>query len=196
LLNRNKTEGVWIGKLKNCKYKIAGINWTDKPIKSLGIYFGNNNEESQKLNWENKIEKMNKLFYTWGKRNLSILGKFLIIKSLILSLFTLLTSVCLVPDIYNKEIEKKCFKFIWNGNPDKVKRNLIINSYERGGLQMIDIKSYFIVLIATWVSRLVTGHISNWKLIPLKYFIAIGKNWLVFSMNLDSTKSLNYLKKI
>jgi hypothetical protein len=26
LLNRNKTEGVWIGKLKNCKYKIAGIN--------------------------------------------------------------------------------------------------------------------------------------------------------------------------
>ena len=75
MLNRNKSEGVWIGKLKNCKYKIAGINWTDKPIKSLGIYVGNNNEETQKLNWENKIEKMNKLFCAWGKRNLSILGK-------------------------------------------------------------------------------------------------------------------------
>ena len=61
---------------------------------------------------------------------------------------------------------------------------------------MIDIKSYFIALKATWVSILVTGHISNWKLIPLKYFNAIGENWLVFSMNLDSTKSLNYLKKI
>jgi hypothetical protein len=47
LLNRNKTEWVWIGKLTNCKYKIAGINWPDKQIKSLGIYFGNNNEESQ-----------------------------------------------------------------------------------------------------------------------------------------------------
>jgi hypothetical protein len=59
------------------------------------------------------------------------------------------------------------------------------------------IKIYFISLKATWVSRLVTGNISNWKLIPLKYFNAIGKNWLVFSMNLlDSTKSLNYLKKI
>jgi hypothetical protein len=92
--------------------------------------------------------------------------------------------------IYHKEIEKKCFKFIWNGKPDKIKRNLIINSYERGGLQMIDIKSYFIALKATWVSRLVTGNISNWKLIPLKYFNAIGNNWLVFSMNLDSTKSL------
>jgi hypothetical protein len=195
LLNRNKAEGLWIGKLKNCIYKIAGINWTDKPIKSLGIYFGNNNEESQKLNWENKIEKMNKLCCAWGKRNLSIVGKKLIIKSLILPLFTFLASVFLVPDTYHKEIEKKCFKFIWNGKPDKVKRNLIINSYERGGLQMIDIKSYCIVLKATWVSRLVSGNISNWKLISLKYFNAIGKNWLVFSMNLDSTKSLNYLKK-
>jgi hypothetical protein len=92
---------------------------------------------------ENKIEKMNKLFCAWGKRNLSILGKILIIKSLILSLFTVLASVCLVPDIYHKEIEKKCFKCIWNGKPDKVKRNLIINSYERGGLQMY-IKSLFI----------------------------------------------------
>ena len=95
------------------------------------------------------------------------LGKILIIKSLILPLFTFLASVCLVPDIYHEEIEKKCFKFIWNDKPDKVKRNLIINSYERGGLQMIDINSYFIALRATWVSRLVTGNISNWKLTPL-----------------------------
>ena len=95
-------------------------------------------------------------------------------------------------------MEKKCFKLIWNGKPYKVKRHLIINSYERGGgVEMIDIKSYFIALKASWVSRLVTGHISNWKLIPLKYFNATGKkNWLVFSMNIDSTKSLNYLKKI
>ena len=98
--------------------------------------------------------------------------------------------VLIILDIYHKEIEKKCFKFIWNGKPEKVKRNLIINSYERGGLQMIDIKNYFIALKASWVSRLVTGHI------PLKYFNTTGKNWLVFSMNLDSTKSLNYLKKI
>ena len=57
--------------------KIAGINWTDKPINSLGIYFGIINEESQRLNWENKIEKINKPFCAWGK------------------------SVCLVPDIYH-----------------------------------------------------------------------------------------------
>jgi hypothetical protein len=61
-----------------------------------------------------------------------------------LPLFTSLASVCLVPDIYHKEIEKKCFKCIWYGKPDKVNINFIIDSYERGGLQMIEIKSYFI----------------------------------------------------
>jgi hypothetical protein len=61
---------------------------------------------------------------------------------------------------------------------------------------MVDIKSDFIALKASWISRLVTGHLSNWKLIPLKYVIATGKYWSVFNMNLCSTKSLNYLKKI
>jgi hypothetical protein len=112
---------VCIGKLTNCKYKIAGINWPDKQIKSLGIYFGNNNEESQKLIWENKIEKMNKLLCAWGKRKLYILGKILIIKSLILPLFTFLASVCLVRDIYHKEIQKKYFQFIWNCKPEYIK---------------------------------------------------------------------------
>ena len=55
---------------------------------------------------------------------------------------------------------------------------------------------HFIALIASWISRLVAGHLSNWKLIPIKYFNATCKNWLVFNMNLAGTKMLNYLKKI
>jgi hypothetical protein len=59
---RNKTEGIWIGKLKNCKDKIRGIKWTQNPVKALGIFFGHNKEECQKLNWEKKIEEMKNQF--------------------------------------------------------------------------------------------------------------------------------------
>jgi hypothetical protein len=45
----------------------------------VGIYFGHDKEECEKLNWENKIEKMNNLLLLWSKRNLTILGKILII---------------------------------------------------------------------------------------------------------------------
>jgi hypothetical protein len=58
-----------------------------------------------------------------------------------------LVSSCVIPEKYKKEIESKCFKFIWNGKPDKVKRNTLIGDFEKGGLKMIDIESYFISLI-------------------------------------------------
>ena len=59
LMNKDKTEGLWIEKLKHCKDKVCvcvvvvGIKWTDKPVKTLGINFGL--EECEKLNWESKI---------------------------------------------------------------------------------------------------------------------------------------------
>jgi hypothetical protein len=56
-MNKVKTEGLWIGKLKHCKDNVGGIKWTDKPVKTLGIYFGHDKEECERLNWENKIEK-------------------------------------------------------------------------------------------------------------------------------------------
>ena len=39
LVNRNKTEGLWIEKFKYCKDKIVWINWGVKPIKALGCFW-------------------------------------------------------------------------------------------------------------------------------------------------------------
>jgi hypothetical protein len=38
-LNKNKTEGIWLGRLKHTKDKYENITWTNEPIKSLGVYF-------------------------------------------------------------------------------------------------------------------------------------------------------------
>jgi hypothetical protein len=59
----------------------------------LGIFFGHNKEGCQKLNWEKKIEEMKNQFTAWGKRNLTIMGKILIMKTLILPKFTFLAVV-------------------------------------------------------------------------------------------------------
>ena len=52
------------------------------------------------------------------------------IKALVIPIFTFGASACVVPDKYRKEIESKCFKFIWYGKPDKVKRNHQIFIFE------------------------------------------------------------------
>jgi hypothetical protein len=89
-----------------------------------------------------------------------------------------------------------CFKFIWNGKPDKVKRNTLIGDFEKGGLKMIDIDSYFISLKVSWISRLNDSKFSNWKLIPLKYLNVFGKKWLIFYMNIDVKKHKQFLNNI
>jgi hypothetical protein len=62
---------------------------TQNPVKALGIFFGHNQEECQKLNWEKKIKEMKNQFTAWRKRNLTIIGKhFLIIYTFILPKFT------------------------------------------------------------------------------------------------------------
>ena len=71
-----------------------------------------------------------------------------------LTKFTFIASSCTVPERYTKEIESCCFKFIWKGKPDQIKRSVLINTYEKGGLNMVDIDSYFKSLKASWVSRL------------------------------------------
>jgi hypothetical protein len=46
-----------------------------------------------------------------------------------LTKFTFIASSCTFPKRYAKEC---CFKFIWKGKPDKIKRIVLINTYEKG----------------------------------------------------------------
>ena len=39
-LNKNKTEGTWLGRLKHKKDKYANITCTNEPIKSLDVFVG------------------------------------------------------------------------------------------------------------------------------------------------------------
>ena len=67
------------------------------------------------------------------KKKLSNLRENLIIKSLIVPIFTYVASACVVPEKHRKEIDSKCFIFIWNNKPDKGKRNTVVGKLEKGG---------------------------------------------------------------
>ena len=45
-----------------------------------------------------------------------------------------------------KEIQDMFYKFLWDGKPDKIKRNVIINNYEEGGLKLPHIECFCKVL--------------------------------------------------
>ena len=56
------------------------------------------------------------------------------------------------------------FNFLWNDKGDKIKRNIMINDYSKGGLKMIDIASFNRSLKATWIKKyLHKENCGSWK---------------------------------
>jgi hypothetical protein len=138
-LNKEKTEGLWIGSNKNKTSQPLGILWPKDPIKILGIHLSYNEQENNKLNFENKIKKCKQIMNMWQTRNLTLIGRIQITKTFIMSQFSYIASVIVIPDIYLKEINNFIFKFIWKNKKDKLKRSLMHSSIEKGGLKVPDI---------------------------------------------------------
>ena len=56
------------------------------------------------------------------------------------------TSICSY-DLYPskqtiKRIEKLIYEFIWEGKPEKIKRDILTKTYENGDLMMIDLETF------------------------------------------------------
>ena len=45
-------------------------------------------------------------------------------------------------DDFIKQIETQCYQFLWDDKPDKIKRIQITQSFNKGGLQMINITNF------------------------------------------------------
>ena len=67
-------------------------------------------------------------------------------------------------DIINR-INKCVYNFLWNKN-ERIKRNVLINNFENGGIRMPDTDSIFSSLKAVWILRLVEkGHLHNYDIL-------------------------------
>ena len=91
--------------------KYEGIQFTNDPVKCLGIYLGHNQAENHILNWTSKVKKIKDLLNSWKCRNQTNFGKCLVIKSLAISKLNLLFSVLSVPAAILKELQAFFYEF-------------------------------------------------------------------------------------
>ena len=190
-LNKNKTEGMWIGRSKLNKYRVGDIAWPDGPIKALGVYFGHDKDQCNKLNWEAKIASCKKIIDNWRKRSLTYYGKILIIKTLLIPKFTYLFHSLTVPKLIITKINSILYNFLWDGKREKIKRVTLIGNKLQGGLDMIDLETYINTMKLKWVKSLLSQDDANWKVIPKYHFQKFGSNFLIFYYNIDNINGLN-----
>ena len=122
ILNREKSKGIKLGNQNIIDDYFESICWTEKAIKTLGIFFGHDQKTLYEKNWENKIDKIRKIVNQWKGRKLTIIGRIQIVKSLIASQFTYAASILTIPKKIKDEFQKKVYRYIWDGKVEKNKK--------------------------------------------------------------------------
>ena len=136
---------------------------TQKPIlwnhegtfKLLSIEYEVNSEDITGKNYKNKSKSVKFFLNDWSFRSLSLIGKVCIIKTLALPFFIQIFTVLPVPsEQIVKEIETIFFDFIWDKKGDKIKRSVMINNKDEGGLQAPHIPSFCAALKPSWLKKI------------------------------------------
>ena len=97
----------------------------------------------------------------WKQRSLSIKGKITILKSKIIPLFLYTASVMYISEEIVTKFEKIMYSFIWPKGKHHVKKNILTQTIEKGGLNMPDAESLIWAAKLTWIKRLLQRIISH-----------------------------------
>lgn len=112
-----KTEALWLGLWKDRQDIPFNLNYTQDPICALGVFFSYNIPEADKLNFDDTLRNMEKVFNTWKRRKLTLIAKINIVKTLALSKLIFNASNLYVPPHVIDEANKLIFSFN-SGSPD------------------------------------------------------------------------------
>ena len=100
----------------------------------LGVWLSTHQEITTKRDFSEKIENMRNCLGCWSVRRLTLIGKIIVLKSLITSQVIHLLSPLQANSQIIKQINDVFFGFLWNSKGDKIKRNVITQNYGNGGL--------------------------------------------------------------
>jgi len=166
-INYEKTQVIWIGSRKNCQVRYMrdrNFCWDPGTFKYLGVSFSTNVDCIVQLNYEGKLDEVRKLLSVWSKRQLTPFGKITVLKTLAISKLTYLFVNLPDPDdIFLKELDCMFFKFLWNGKQSKISKKHMCQSYERGGLKMLNVYVFLSCMKLSWLRRMFSSSDSTLK---------------------------------
>ena len=98
---------------------------TNEPTKTLGIYISYNRNKNNNQNFFIKIQKMETKLNVWLSRDLTLMGRTLLVKALGISKIVYSASMLCVPEEVIKRVQEKLFSFLWRNKKDKIKRTVL-----------------------------------------------------------------------
>ena len=180
-----------VGSLKgsNVKmYTLKNIQWSDGDIEMLGVRIRNDARQELKQ-LEEIIVKMQNILQVWTSRMLTLMGKILLINSLVFSLFVH-TMFVLPPinEVQIKTVERNVETFLWGKKKPKIPLKILYRKKTDGGLKLMNMIICQKALQMSWVEK---AHLPEWEYIY--YWLDKEIKALIWEVNLhkDETKYVN-----
>ena len=158
-LSYEKTTVYRIGSLRRTDFQFVTkykIKWTNEPINVLGIWITDKQAQSNKLNYECIMAKVEAVYKGWARRKSSLTAKVMLINSLTASLFVYKMMVLPAPP---KSIllhfQKLTEKFLWNGAKPKISYETLQRNKKQGGLQLVNLSMKSQALKTIWPAVLI-----------------------------------------
>ena len=146
----------------------SNIEYTQEPVKCLGIYVGENNKELDTLIWNDKIDKIANILNLWKMRNLTYYGKVVIVKILAVSQIVYRATALSIPTCVIKRLNR---------------------------LGMIDLECKVRSLKLSWIYKFLNGPESHWKSLLTYWLRKIGGIQTCFKYNCCPKDMNNLCKK-
>eukprot|EP00105_Crassostrea_gigas_P040116 XP_019924264.1 PREDICTED: uncharacterized protein LOC109619185 [Crassostrea gigas] len=104
------------------------------------------------------IPKIKSMIQHWNRRILTPIGRVTVVKSLIIPKINHLFISLPTPRRETiLSLNKDIFEFVWNAKCDKIKRSVITQDYQQGGLKMLEMNKFIMSLKCSWLKRLIKG---------------------------------------
>ena len=191
-LNFDKTVAVWIGQMVNSDIVLCPeikMTWSNS-FTLLGIEFNIDLKQMINNNYESKVQIIKNTLNSYKKRNMSILGKVTVLKTIIIPKLVYLMKVLPSPNTdFFSEMER-CFKnFIWEEKRPKIIISQLEKDIAEGGLRLTNLNVLNKALKITWIPKVVKEE-GLWQDLFESSIVINRKNiWMLDLLSLHNMKS-------
>ena len=183
-ISYEKTYIYRIGSLRGSNAKFVTqkeLNWSDGDIELLGVTI-KNQQIQDNLQINKTITKMSNIANVWKHHSLTLIGKILVINSLMCSSLYVYRMGVLPPfsPTQIKEIEKIITKFLWNDKKAKIPLKVLYMDKKDGGQKLTNVKNRQKAMLLKWVPKVCEE--SQWSYVHEQLEPNIGK--LIWKCNI------------
>ena len=191
---------MWLGRWRTNGDSPYGLKWVNK-MRILGVFFSNGLVSVDDDNWREKLNKLSSVLGLWKQRDLSFIGRAMIVNVLGASRLWHVAKVIPPPSWVHDNFKSIVWPFIWKSKVESVSRERCCAPLESGGLNIVDFRTKCASLrLSSFLDLRDNFGSSKWHYLA-RYFLGnkltVLDNRFCFPTNLcpSSVSLTNYYRK-